>query len=96
MKARQLFWQKYRLQNRYVIELSIHEVGDPGRYPDGIKYGVTCADLVTRKRVLMDNHHPKGPHIHLDATEIHYEFRDVPTLIGDFKRLVFEHLEVKL
>ncbi|MEW6056483.1 MAG: DUF6516 family protein [Bdellovibrionota bacterium] len=96
MKARQLFWQKSRLQDRYVVELNIHEVGDPVRYPDGVKYGLACVDLVTRKRILMDNHHPKGPHVHLDNIEVPYSFQDVPTLINDFKRLVLEHLEVKL
>lgn len=44
----------------------------------------------------MDNHHPKGPHIHLDELELSYSFRDVPTLISDFKRIVYEHMEVKL
>lgn len=96
MKDQRIFWQKSRLQDRYVVELSIHEVGDPVRYPEGIKYGLVCTDLESGKRVLMDNHHPKGPHLHLDAAELLYEFRDVPTLIKDFKRLVFEHLEVRL
>lgn len=96
MKAHRIFWQKSRLQDRYVVELSIHEVGDPLRYPEGIKYGLICTDLVSGKRVLMDNHHPKGPHLHLDAIELSYDFRDVPTLIKNFKKLVFEHLEVKL
>jgi hypothetical protein len=78
------------------VELSIYEIGDPVRYPNGVKYGLTCVDLVTSKRVLMDNHHPKGPHIHLDKLELPYEFRDVPTLINDFKKIVLEHMEVKL
>lgn len=79
-----------------MVELNIHEIGDPVRYPDGVKYGLTCVDLISGKRVLMDNHHPKGPHIHLDRLEFPYEFRDVPTLINDFKRIVLEHMEVKL
>ncbi len=96
MRARQLFWQKSRLQDRYIVELSIYEVGDPVRYPDGVKYGLACIDLQTGRKVLMDNHHPKGPHVHLDGTEISYAFKDVPTLVSDFKRFVLEHLEVKL
>lgn len=61
-----------------------------------MKYGLTCVDTVSGRRVLMDNHHPKGPHIHLDELELSYSFRDVPTLISDFKRIVYEHMEVKL
>lgn len=96
MKVRQLFWHKSRLQDRYVIETEIHEVGDHVRYPDGVKYGLTCVDLITGKRVLIDNHHPKGPHMHLDGKELPYTFIDVPKLMADFKRIVLEHLEVKL
>jgi len=44
----------------------------------------------------MDNHHPKGPHIHLDDQELKYEFIDDDRLIEDFVRLVLEHLEVKI
>jgi len=96
MAARILFWQKLKIRERYLVELKIHEVGDPVRYPDGIKYGLVCADLETGKQVLMDNHHPKGPHLHLDQVEKPYEFQDVPTLMRDFRKFVLEHLEVKL
>lgn len=34
MKARRIYWLKSRLQERYVVEFSIHEVGDPVRYPE--------------------------------------------------------------
>ncbi|MBI4041777.1 MAG: hypothetical protein HY390_07930 [Deltaproteobacteria bacterium] len=96
MKARQIFWQKSRLQGRYVVELRIYEVGNPVQYPNGVKYSLVCIDLVTRRKVLMDNHHPKGPHTHLDGSEVPYVLSDVTTLLADFKRLVLEHLEVKL
>jgi len=96
MKAQLLYWHKARIQDRYLVELAIHELGDPVRYPEGVKYGLVCLDLHTGKRVLLDNHHPKGPHVHLDDVEMNYEFRDVPTLIKDFESLVFEHLEIKL
>lgn len=96
MKARRLYWQKARLHERYIMELSIYEMVDPVRYPHGIKYGLICSDLVSGKRVLMDNHHPKGPHVHLDEQELPYVFTDVSTLMKDFKKIVFEHLEVKI
>lgn len=79
-----------------MVELEIHEIGDRVKYPDGVKFGLICVDLETDKRVLIDNHHPKGPHIHLDSKELPYEFKDVPSLMEDFKRIVLEHLEVKL
>ena len=96
MKANRLFWQKSKIQNRFVVELSIDEVGDPVRYPSGIKYGLICIDLQTGKKVLIDNHHPKGHHLHIDDRELNYDFVDVKTLMKDFKRIVREHLEVKL
>ena len=44
----------------------------------------------------MDNHHPKGHHIHLDEWQMKYNYVNEENLISDFQRLVFDHLEVKL
>lgn len=96
MKAHLRYYAKNRLQNRYVIELSIYEVGKSRQYPDGIKYGLICKDLKTDDHVLMDNHHPKGPHIHINEEEFKYEYVDDEQLIGDFEKLVLKHLGVKL
>jgi hypothetical protein len=96
MKAILKYSQKLILKNRYVIHLTIHEVSDSKKYPDGIKYGLICADTKSGRKVLLDNHHPKGPHIHLDDLELPYEFIDEDTLIDDFKKLVLEHLEIKI
>ena len=96
MKARLVFWHKARLQNRYVLEMEIHEVGKSSRYKDGVRYSMILIDLSARRRVLMDNHHPKGHHIHLDGAEFSYAFVTVDRLIEDFKRMVLEHLEVKI
>lgn len=74
MKAVLRFHHKLKLQNRYTVELTIHEVPDSERYPDGVKYALICVDEQTKSRVLFDNHHPKGPHIHLDDVELGYEF----------------------
>jgi hypothetical protein len=78
------------------MQLTFHDVKDKKNYPDGIKYGLICYDTKTAKKVLLDNHHPKGPHIHLDDKELPYEFVDEDTLIEDFKRIVYEHLEIKI
>jgi hypothetical protein len=96
MKARLIFWHKAQLQNRYVLEMEIHEVGRSSTNKDGVRYSLIMIDLSNGRRVLMDNHHPKGPHIHLDNKELSYAFIDQDKLIDDFKKLVMEHLEVKI
>ena len=44
----------------------------------------------------MDNHHPKGHHVHLDDQERPYEFKNSDLLVDDFKAMVLQHLEVNL
>mgnify|MGYP000869566202 CR=1 FL=1 len=96
MKAPLIYWHKARLKQRYILEMEMYDVGKSERYPDGIKYRVILIDPKTKKKVLMDNHHPKGHHIHLNERQIAYEFLSVAKLIEDFSQLVLEHLEVKL
>lgn len=96
MKARLRFYLKNVLHGRYVVELSIHEVGVSSKYPDGIKYGLICNDLKTGDYVLVDNHHPKGPHAHVNEREFSYTYVDDDKLIEDFKKLVLKELGVKL
>ena len=96
MRATLLYWHKARLQHRYILEMEIHQVGKSNKYKDGIKYGLIITDIRTGRRVLMDNHHPKGPHIHLDDREVFYEYADEEKLIKDFKSLVLENMGVKL
>jgi len=82
--------------NRYVVELSIHEVGKSAQYPDGIKSGLVCKDLREGGMVMMDNHHPnKGPHLHLDEVETADDHVSDEKLIENFKSLVFRPLGVK-
>lgn len=96
MKAVLVYWHKARLQERYVLEMEIHKVGKSAKYPDGIKYGLILTDLHNNNRVLMDNHNPKGPHIHLNDQEIPYNYVDEEKLVEDFKNLVLTHMEVKI
>jgi hypothetical protein len=96
MKANLRFFSKSNIQGRYVVELSIHELTKSSKYPDGIKYGLICKDLHTNAYVLMDNHHPKGPHVHVNDLEFSYKFISDEQLIEDFKRLVLKELGVKL
>jgi len=96
MKAHLRYFVKNNLHGRYVIELSIYEVGISSKYPDGIKYGLICKDLKTGDYVLMDNHHPKGPHIHFNDQELRYEYVNDERLIEDFQNWVLKELGVKL
>ncbi|MFC2074796.1 hypothetical protein ACFLRA_00810 [Bdellovibrionota bacterium] len=91
-----IYWQKAKIRRRYILELTIHKVKKSKQYPDGIKYGLICLDIKTDRQILMDNHHPKGPHIHFNDKEIPYEFSNDDKLIEDFKKLVLEHMGVKL
>lgn len=96
MKAVLVSWHKARLQGRYVLEMEIHKVERSTRYPEGIKYGLILTDLRSGKRILMDNHHPKGPHVHLNEEEISYEYVDEEKLVNDFRALVLENMGVKI
>lgn len=96
MKAHLVYWHKARLHGRYVLEMEIHQVGQSEKYKDGIKYGLIFVDTRTGKRVLMDNHHPKGSHIHLDDQEISYQYMNEDKLIKDFKALVLEQMGIKI
>jgi hypothetical protein len=96
MKARLKYYVKNILHERYVIELSIYEFGRSAKYPDGVKYGLICKDLKTGKFVLMDNHHPKGPHVHINENEFLYEYLNDEQLIVDFQNYVLKELGVKL
>ncbi len=96
MKAHLRYYIKNQIRNRYVIELSIYDVGKSAKYPDGIKYGLICKDLKVGNYVLLDNHHPKGPHVHINDREFTYEYISDDKLIEDFEKLVLKELGVKL
>lgn len=96
MRAELIYWHKARLKEHYILEMKIHKVGRSFKYPEGVKYGLIFTNLKTGKKVLMDNHHPKGPHIHLDDQEIPYQYVDEEKLIKDFKTLILENMGVKI
>lgn len=67
-----------------VVELKIWRVDDK-RYPDQIKYSLFCVDLETKEVIIgIDNHHPKGHHLHVYENESYYFYTDPKTLIEDF------------
>jgi len=46
--------------------------------------------------ILMDNHHPKGHHVHINDKEVEYHFISEDNLISDFNQLVLTHMGVRL
>lgn len=95
-KATLIYYLKEVVQKRYVLEQTIHAVPLDNRYPDGVKYSLIFTDTKTGDKVLMDNHQPKGPHVHLGEKEITYEYEDDKALLTDFKQFVLQHMGVKL
>lgn len=96
MKATLVYWHKSRIQSHYILEMAIYQVGKSPKYPDGVKYGLILVDTKTGRKVLMDNHHPKGPHIHVDDQELPYTFVDETRLLKDFKALVETYMGVAI
>jgi hypothetical protein len=78
------------------MELKIYRLHQDDRYQEGIKYSLIFLEMETKKKILMDNHHPKEPHVHLDEEEFPYRFKNKDTLLKDFKRLVLERFGEKL
>jgi len=96
MRAMLVRHEKFIVRRRYVVEISVHQLPKSKQYEDGLKWGLICVDQTTGGRVLMDNHHPKGPHIHINDDELPYDFRNLEQLVTDFRRLVNEHLGVQI
>jgi hypothetical protein len=66
-----------------IAELKVWNVPKSKTYRQGLKYSLF---LVVHGEVIigMDNHHPKGPHLHLGNQELPYELNGIPELIKDF------------
>ena len=94
-KAKLIYYVKQEIKNKFIMELRINSVDDK-RYVDGVKYALLFIEPKSQKKVLMDNHHPKGPHFHLDDEEFGYQYKNDDKLIEDFKKLVLQHFGEKL
>jgi hypothetical protein len=95
-KLIQEFYEKsYFDDRRFILETKIWLLEDK-RYPSGVKFSLIFIDTKSGRKVLMDNHHPKGAHIHLDDKEFGYDYRDEKSLIRDFRTFVFQHFGVKI
>ncbi|MGK5084606.1 DUF6516 family protein [Bdellovibrionota bacterium FG-1] len=88
MKAEPLFREKRLLLNpttrdAAVAEIKIWSVPQSKDYPDGRKFSlflVSAGEVV----VGIDNHKPKGPHLHLGTSELPYLYRNESSLLADF------------
>ena len=96
MKAILVRHEKFIVRRRYVVEISVHQMPKSARYEDGLKWGLVCVDQKTGRRILLDNHHPKGPHLHVDNEELPYSFVDLDQLVSDFRKLIVEHMGVQI
>jgi hypothetical protein len=68
-----------------VCEVKIWRLAESQKYPFGLKYSLFCANKITKKILIgFDNHFPKGPHIHIDHSEMMYDFLGYEKLIEDF------------
>ncbi len=94
-KSKLIYHLKEEIKGKYIMELKIHSVEDK-RYVDGVKYALLMIEPKSGSKVLMDNHHPKGPHFHLDDEEFDYSYVSDNKLIEDFKKLVLQHFGEKL
>ena len=93
MKAKLRYSNKVTLVHRSgdsvaVAELKVWEIGTSTHYPDGIKYSLFLVQPESGTVLFgMDNHKPKGPHLHVNGREEPYRFTTVEDLVEDFWRL---------
>jgi len=88
MRAEPIFREKRLLLNRStgvaaVAEIKIWSVPRSKDYPLGRKFSLF---LVSGGAVIVgiDNHKPKGPHIHLGNQELPYLYRNQQSMLADF------------
>jgi hypothetical protein len=88
VKAEPLFREKRLLENKAtgdvgIAELKIWSIPKSKDYPSGRKFSLF---LVLKGVVIIgiDNHKPKGPHLHLGENELPYLYRNDRSLMNDF------------
>ncbi len=67
-----------------IAELKIWEIPKSSDYPGGIKFSLFLVDSSGDVLVGLDNHRPKGPHLHLGNQELPYAFEHEEQLRADF------------
>ena len=92
MRARLIFREKRLVWSPSrnvagVVELKVWDLPRSKGYPGGRKFSLY---LVSQGEVCVgiDNHEPKGPHLHLGHEEFPFDYRDDEQLLSDFWDLV--------
>jgi hypothetical protein len=87
MKATPLLHQKITLKHSddlrtAILEVVVWNVGPSRDYPEGIKFRAWFSEK--GKTIFgVDNHKPKGPHLHIREVEVGYVFRGLDALMED-------------
>lgn len=72
-----------------VAELKVFEVPVCVYYPEGLKFSLFLVFKNSGNLIVgIDNHRPKGPHLHIGSKESIYIFRNLDELLDDFWDLV--------
>lgn len=92
MKAMELLRQKMTLRHNdavrtAILEVVVWQVGVSKDYPEGIKFRAWFSEKGTTIFGL-DNHKPKGPHLHIREIEIGYVFRGTDSLMEDVTAMI--------
>ena len=92
MKARLVFHEKRlvwsaSLNSAGVVELKVWDIPKSEEYPAGRKFSLF---LVAQGEMLVgiDNHKPKGPHLHPGHEELPFRYTDDAQLLEEFWVLV--------
>lgn len=68
-----------------IVELVIWKVPVTPPHPVGVRYRLAFVRRGERApAVLYDNHHPKGPHRHIEGRDAPYAFAGLDQLLSDF------------
>ncbi|MCX6125598.1 MAG: DUF6516 family protein [Proteobacteria bacterium] len=73
-----------------IVEIKVWKISETIHYPDGLKFSLFLVKAEGGAVLGIDNHKPKGPHIHRGRSEMPYPFVSVDKLLVDFWRLVRE------
>lgn len=92
MKATEIFHQKQVLKHHdekrlAIFEMIVWQVAVSRDYPDGLKYRVWLSEE-GHTLFGLDNHKPKGPHLHVRDVEVGYVFRGLDSLRKDIIAMI--------
>lgn len=83
-----------RIEREYLpdesfIEGSIESIKPDNWRPHGIRYRLAWVQD-GQCRILFDNHFGKSDHMHINGIEYSYKFRDIDTLLKDFRTAIIQ------